>query len=163
MSATFGAIPGVVSPGQSLTGLTLSCANAGPAAATAADCVPTADVGTVSNLSCSPATPTSLASGSSIACTFDYLAPGTAGGTDTAETDVTFTGTASASNDSNAGNNVDTASADVIDALDDAVSSPGGSTGQTFDVSSNDDVPAGSSFSVTGGCLLYTSPSPRDS
>ena len=153
VSASFGAIPSVVSPGQSLTGLTLTCANAGPSSATNADCVPTADVGTVSNLVCAPVTPVSVASGDSIDCTFDYLAPGTAGGSDTTPTDVVFTGTASAGNDSNAANNTDTANADIIDALDDAASAPGGSTGETFDLSTNDEVPA---------CLLYTSPSPRD-
>ena len=151
ISASFGAIPAVVSPGQSLAGLTLVCANAGPSLATDATCLPTVDVGTISNLSCAPAAPVDVLSGDDISCTFDYVAPGTAGGSNTGPIDVIFTGTTSAVNDSSPANNVDTANVDIIDAVDDITTVLNATTGNTFTMSLNDQVPAGSSFSIAPG------------
>ena len=54
MAATFSNLPTVLAPGQSYTGLTLTCTNVGQSTATAATCVPSADVGTVSNVVCAP-------------------------------------------------------------------------------------------------------------
>ena len=151
ISASFGAIPAVVSPGQSLAGLTLVCANAGPSSATDATCLPTVDEGTVSNVFCAPAAPVDVASGDDIRCTFDYVAPGTAGGSNTGPIDVIFTGTTSAVNDSSPANNVDTANVDIIDAVDDITTVLNATTGNTFTMSLNDQVPAGSSFSIAPG------------
>ncbi len=153
MSVTLGAsTPPVVRPGQVVTGLTLVCANAaGGGAATAATCVPTASAGTVSNVVCTPGSGSTVAAGASIACTYDYAAPGTQGGADEATTAVTFTGTTGATNDSNAANNVATLVATVIDALTDTDSKPGGSTGQTTSVAGNDQFPVGSVFSLQPG------------
>ena len=153
MSVTLGAsTPTVVRPGQTFTGLTLVCTNAaGGGAATAATCAPTASAGTLSNLVCTPASGTTVAAGASIACTYDYLAPGTQGGVDEATTAVTFTGTTGATNDSNAANNVATLVATVIDALTDTDSKPGGSTAQTSNLATNDQFPVGSVFSVQAG------------
>ncbi|MGQ0798792.1 MAG: hypothetical protein ACT4NL_01590, partial [Pseudomarimonas sp.] len=143
MAATLGPVPAVVSPGQSLTGLTLSCANVGTLTATSATCVPTADVGTVSNVVCAPVPPINVAAGNAISCTYDYLAPGTAGGTNTAAQTLTITGTTGATNDGNAANNVDTDAANIIDAVnDDFSASPvdatlGGTTASVFGNDSN--------------------------
>ena len=155
MSAAFGAIPSVLSPGQALTGLTLSCVNAGANAAINAGCVPSVDSGALSALVCVPAQPVaSLASGGSIVCSFDYAAAGTAGGSNTVATAVLFTGSSNASNDSASGNNLDLESASLLDAVDDAVSRPGSATGESFDVSTNDQFPVGSSYSLVadGSC-----------
>ena len=151
VSATFGPIPTVVSPGQLINGLTLTCDNSGPSTAINADCVPTVDEGTISNLVCAPITPADVANGDSIACTFDYTAPGTAGGLDTVPTGVEFTGTASADNDNTPANNVDTENVEIIDAISDVATPPGGSTGNTFDLSTNDELPPGSVFSIAPG------------
>ncbi|MDW8312539.1 MAG: hypothetical protein RMK02_07370, partial [Burkholderiales bacterium] len=160
MSAVFGpTMPTVVSPGQVFTGLTLTCTNAASAAASAtgAICVPTVSAGTVSNVVCAPGTPTNVLPGNSITCTFDYTAPGVAGGADEPTTSVTFTGTTGAANDSNVGNNVTTVTATVIDAVDDSVGQPGGTTGATFDLSANDQFPTGSSFTILGGTCANAS------
>ena len=142
MSATFGAIPPVFSPGQTVTGLTLTCANGGPSDAVNATCVPTVSAGSISGLSCTPSSPAaSLANGASMVCTFNFTAPGTAGGTDTAATGITFTGTAGAANDSVTGNNVVTVATTVIDAVnDDFTGAPIGGVagGVTASVFAND-------------------------
>ncbi len=152
MSASFGVIPSVLSPGQMLSGLTLSCANTGANAAVNAGCVPTADAGVLSALVCVPAqSVASLADGASIVCTFDYVAPGTTGGGDTAETAVIFTGTSSSANDGATGNNLASASASLLDAVDDAVSRPESATGESFDLATNDQFPVDSSFSLVAG------------
>lgn len=129
MSATF-AIAAVVSPGQVLTGLTLVCTNGGPDQALNATCVPSADVGAISNIVCTPTQPqASLANGASISCTYDYTAPGTLGGSNTGPTTVNFAGTTGASNDSNPANNGDTDTAVIIDAVNDTGASVNGFTG----------------------------------
>ena len=138
MSASFGPLPTVVSPGQSFTGLTLSCTNVGGSPATNATCVPTVSAGSISSLSCTPATPVaSLSAGAVITCTFTYTAPGVAGGADEPTTSVTFTGSTGAANDSNPANNVTTATADVIDAVDDA-GTVGSTLGGTVSILGND-------------------------
>ena len=153
MSVTLGAsTPTVVRPGQTFAGLTLTCTNAvGSSPATTATCAPTASAGTVSNVVCTPASGSTVAAGASIACTYDYAAPGAQGGADEATTAVTFTGTTGAANDTNAANNVATLVATVIDALTDVDSKPGGSTAQTSNLATNDQFPAGSVFSVQPG------------
>jgi uncharacterized repeat protein (TIGR01451 family) len=159
MSAAFGGIPSVLSPGQALTSVTLSCANTGADAAINASCVPTVDSGALSALVCIPAQPVaSLASGASIVCSFDYVAPGTAGGGDVSETAVVFTGSSNAGNDGATGNNLASESASLLDAVDDAVSRPESATGESFDLSTNDQFPVGSIFSLMpeGTCANAT-------
>jgi uncharacterized repeat protein (TIGR01451 family) len=149
MSAAFGAIPSVLSPGQALPGLTLSCTNTGANEAVNASCVPTVDSGVVSAPVCLPAQPVaSLANGASIVCSFDYVAPGTAGGGDTSETAVVFTGSSNASNDGTTGNNLAVGNATLLDAVDDAVSRPESATGESFILSTNDQFPVDSIFSL---------------
>ncbi len=158
MAAAFSGLPTVVHPGQTLTGLGLSCTNvAATGAATAATCAPTVSAGTVSALSCSPPVGGAVAAGAAIACTFSYTAPGVQGGVDEPVLSVVFTGTTSASNDSNAANNVVQSPATVIDAVDDRIGQPGGSTGRTTPLAPNDQVPTGSSFTGTGGTCARAS------
>lgn len=142
MGTAFRGIPSVVRPGQVLTGLTLTCADAsGGGAATA--CVPTASVGTIGNVVCRPTSGSNVAAVAPIACTFDFTAPGTLGGTDEPVTAVTFTGTTGATNV--------TAPATMIDAVNDAVRLAGGMKGQTADVATNDQFPVASIFSLVSG------------
>ena len=155
MSAALGATtPAVVSPGQVLSGLTATCTNVGATAATNPTCVPTVSAGTISALNCVPASPASLAAGSAIVCTYTYTAPGTAGGTDEPTTNVTFTATTGAANDSNAANNVATQAATVIDAVND-VDTKQPNVAVTTNLASNDQFPAGSVFTLQPGstCL----------
>ncbi|MEY8688941.1 MAG: hypothetical protein AB9M53_03555, partial [Leptothrix sp. (in: b-proteobacteria)] len=99
MSAVFSLIPTDIRPGQSLTGLKLTCTNAaGGASATAASCAATASAGSLANLSC-PGAGTSVAAGSAISCTFDYTAPGAQGGANEPTASILFTGTTGATND----------------------------------------------------------------
>jgi hypothetical protein len=65
MSAAFANVPTVVRPGQSLTGLSLTCTNSATAAAsaTSATCAPTVDVGSISAVTCTPAVGGSVAAG----------------------------------------------------------------------------------------------------
>ncbi len=160
MSVTLGvSTPTVVRPGQTFTGLTLTCTNAaGGGAATAATCVPSASAGTVSNVVCTPASGSNVAAGAAITCSYDYAAPGTPGGADEPTTAITFTGTTGAGNDSNAANNVATLAASVIDAVADADSKPGGSSGQTTNIATNDQFPPGAIFTLQpGGTCLNAS------
>ena len=92
-----------------------------------------------------------VAPNNAIVCSYDYLAPGTPGGSNTGPTTVNFTGTTGATNDSNPANNVSNDSATIIDALNDATSLPGGSTGQTFNLAGNDEFPPGSTFTIQPG------------
>lgn len=74
MVPTIAGVPTTVSPGQVVTGVTLTCTNSGPDVALDATCAPQvpAGQGVVSNVVCTPAVPVaSLANGSSITCTFD--------------------------------------------------------------------------------------------
>jgi len=154
MAASLGSLPPSLSPGGSYSPLTFSCTNNGPGAAINPTCSITASAGTVSILSCSPALPVgSLASGASISCTFDFTAPGTAGGFNTPETGVTFTVTTGAANDSNTANNTasNISPIPIVDALDDAATFPAGST-QSYNVGANDQ--------YGGGSLPTGSPSP---
>jgi hypothetical protein len=154
MAASLGSLPPSLSPGGSYSPLTFSCTNNGPGAAINPTCSITASAGTVSILSCSPALPVGfLASGASITCTFDFTAPGTAGGFNTPETGVTFTVTTGAANDSNTANNTasNISPIPIVDALDDAATFPAGST-QSYNVGANDQ--------YGGGSLPTGSPSP---
>ncbi|MCX7557062.1 GEVED domain-containing protein, partial [Xanthomonadaceae bacterium JHOS43] len=153
MEPVFSGIPAVLEPGEVFAG-TLTCVNNGPGSAVAATCVPSVDVGTISNIVCVPTPPASVAVGDAMVCTFDYTAPGTPGGSDTGPTDVTFTGTTGADNDIDPSNNSTDVEVPIIDAVDDATSVPGGSTGNTFDLTSNDDYPPGSTFTYTGGTCV---------
>jgi uncharacterized repeat protein (TIGR01451 family) len=127
MSPAFSGLPTQVSPGTIYTGLHLKCTNANTAQtldAVSPTCAPTVSVGTISGLSCSPNAPALLAPSGVIDCTFTYTAPGSQGGGDVVATDVMFTGLTTASNDinggvTNGGNNQVTATAPMIDALDD--------------------------------------------
>jgi uncharacterized repeat protein (TIGR01451 family) len=166
LSPVFTGLPRVVGPGQRYTGLTLTCTNgAGLATATAPTCAPTASVGTVGDLVCSPTPGADLAAGAAITCTFSYTAPGVRGGVDEPALDVVFRGQTGAVNDSNGGtsangNNLTLASATLVDALDDTDTKPAGLTGQTSNVASNDQYPAGSTFTRTGGSCAFASMAP---
>ncbi|MFN3630055.1 MAG: hypothetical protein ACK4XK_08370, partial [Casimicrobiaceae bacterium] len=106
--------------------------------ATNATCAPAVSAGSITGLNCSPSTPVaSLAPSSNITCTFNYTAPGTAGGADEPATAVTFTGTTGAVNDNNPANNTTTAAATVIDAVDDTAT-VGSTTGGTVPILGND-------------------------
>ncbi len=145
MHPTFGTLPTAFGPGGTVTGLTLTCANAGPASATSATCAPSASAGAISNLSCSTTLPATVAAGASVICTFSYTAPGVQGGSDTSATTITFTGTTGATNDSNGGtgtggNNTTTSTArSIIDALNDTFGPiDSGTGGTTASVLAND-------------------------
>jgi hypothetical protein len=139
------ALPITVAPGQSYTGLQLTCTNAGPNLAISPTCAVSVSVGTVSGLVCVPApasTPV-LGVGASITCTFNYTAPGTLGGTDTPPQTVVFTGITGANNDSDPTNNIVQGVAPggqvtiVIDAIDDSATVES-STGGTVPLLPND-------------------------
>jgi len=168
MSTAFSNVPSVMSPGESLTGLTLTCANIGPATALTATCAPSVTTNDsittgITNVQChlqsAPGTPVtppmSVAGGDAIVCTFDYAVPGTAGGSDDPTSAITFSGATSAANDANAANNSAAVNAAVIDAVDDAVGQPGGTSGATYNVAGNDQVPSGSAYTLASGgtCL----------
>ncbi|GIX33196.1 MAG: hypothetical protein KatS3mg125_1152 [Lysobacterales bacterium] len=161
MSVAFGSLPSVVSPGGSYPGLIFTCTNDGPGAAVNATCGVSVSAGSVSAVNCMPSVPTTspLPLFGVISCTYTFTAPGSQGGGDTLETGVSFTFTTDATNDSNATNNTVSSGATpipLVDALDDAVSLPGGIIGATFDVGANDQLgasspPAGASYSLLAG------------
>lgn len=71
-------LPTNIEKGTTYNGLTLTCTNNGPNLATAAQCVPAASEGTVSNVACSTALPGSVsevAGSNQVTCTFDYTMP----------------------------------------------------------------------------------------
>ena len=119
MSPAFTLVPTAVAPGQAFTGLTLVCTNTGGSVATNPTCVPSANLGTVSAVSCSPASPATLAAGATITCSFNYTAPGSAGGGDDSNTAIVFTGATSAANANSGAVSSATATALVIDAVND--------------------------------------------
>ncbi|MFO1341544.1 MAG: hypothetical protein U1F05_00165 [Burkholderiales bacterium] len=155
MAATFSNLPTVVAPGQSYTGLTLTCTNVGQSTATAASCAPSADVGTVSNVVCTPTPPTAVDVGNSISCTFDYSAPANPPSSDVVATAVTFTGSTNASNDGNTGNNTATDSAAIIDAVNDT-GGVGSTAGGTVAILTNDQL--GGTSNPTVGVGGITAP-----
>ena len=158
MSVAINGLPSVISPGATVTGQIVCTAGVGPWPALNATCTATGednngDLIGVTVGTCTPPTPVaSLPVGNSITCAISYTAPGTPGGSDTPQTSVTVTATTGASNDSNPGNNTVTSTATIIDAVDDTVPDrPAGATGETYDVSGNDRVPAGSTFTLGAG------------
>ncbi|WP_199857702.1 DUF11 domain-containing protein [Erythrobacter sp. EC-HK427] len=71
-------LPATIEKGTTYSGLTLTCRNNGPNAASVAQCLPSASEGTVSNIVCNPALPANvseLAGSNQIGCTFDYTMP----------------------------------------------------------------------------------------
>ncbi|MFM2119640.1 MAG: hypothetical protein RL722_1108, partial [Pseudomonadota bacterium] len=116
IAARLSGLPTQAGPNQPYSA-TLTCSSSGPAAALAASCsLAGATLGacTVGGLavSQSPAQPlASLAAGSSIVCAITGTAP--------ANGRLNLVATAAASNDSQPANNIDRASLDVIDAVDD--------------------------------------------
>jgi hypothetical protein len=134
MTPTLSNLPAAVGPGQSYTGLTLTCNNIGTSTANSATCAPSASVGTVSNIQCTPASGSNVTSPGSIFCTFDYQAPGAQGGGDAVDTAVQFFGRTGATNDALGGtdtsvcpatlanNNCVTATTPIIDAITDTPS-----------------------------------------
>lgn len=157
VEAFLGSLPPSLGPGTTYPSLTFWCTNNGPGDAVNASCSLAASVGAVSNVNCSPPVPVPLLPATnSIMCTYDFTAPGSQGGVDTPATQVTFTVTASADFDNNPSNNTATTTPPVplVDALDDAVSLPAGSTG-SFNVGSNDQfgtgsLPPGATFTLLG-------------
>lgn len=151
MVASWSNVPTALGPGQAVTGLTLTCANSGPASASNAQCAPSVSSGTISNLVCYIGSDTakvpltqpvaaSVAAGDAIVCTFDYLAPGTRGGAVTPEQHVQFTGVTGANFDVNADNNKAVANASMVDAVSDALGEIPAAGGATPSVLDNDTV-----------------------
>lgn len=143
MTPAFTVVPTSVAPGQSLTGLTLVCTNTGASIANSPTCVPSANVGTVSAISCSPTSPATLAGGAAMTCTFSYLAPGTAGGGDEGSTSVIFTGSTSASNANGGAPSTATATTQVIDALNEAPAAVQNNIANSVNLIANDTVGSG--------------------
>jgi CSLREA domain-containing protein len=159
MRALGGMVPAVLEPGGSYS-LSFSCVNLGPDPASQATCGVSVSAGSVSAVNCMPSVPTTspLIPRWFISCTFTYTAPGMPGGSDTPQTGAVFTFTAgSVTSDPNTNNNTLTsATVPLVDALDDAVSLPGGIIGATFDVGANDQLgasspPAGATYSLQTG------------
>ena len=146
-------LPAALAPGSTVSG-TITCTNAGPAAAYAPSCAPSVvdNLGNpiaISNLICLPSpVPDPLGVNAAISCTFDFTAPGSSGGTDTAANSVTVNATTGATNDINTSNNQALAAAPIVDAVDLAVSLPPGPA--TTALGSLSQYPSGSVFSVTG-------------
>jgi Domain of unknown function (DUF5979) len=116
MQPSFSGMPSVMAPGGVYNNLTLTCTNNGPGAAVAPTCAPSVDIGTVSNIVCTPnplpATLSQTAPNNTLVCTFTYTAPTTgnagsagAGGGNLTPVQAVFTGTTTASNDSVGGTN----------------------------------------------------------
>ncbi|MCW4149536.1 GEVED domain-containing protein [Halomonas sp. 18H] len=116
MRPEFSNLPNAFFPGDTYTDLELTCTNDGPYAATGAFCQPSVDVGTISNLSCSPASPASVSANNSSVCTFDWQAPVSV---DT----VNFTGQTGASNDRDGGNDGTAGNNQVTQTVQDIASS----------------------------------------
>lgn len=155
MVANGGSLPPTLAPGGSVS-VSFSCTNAGPLAVVNATCGLVASAGTISALTCTPPLPVpSLLPGETVSCTCTYTAPGNPGGTDTAETDVTFTFSTGADNDGDATNNTNIIGPiDLVDAINDAVTLPP-NIGGTFNVGANDQLGtgpvAGGSFTSVAG------------
>ncbi|WP_222932384.1 IPTL-CTERM sorting domain-containing protein [Allochromatium humboldtianum] len=131
MGIAFSGFPAAASPGATVTG-TVTCPNAGPAAATQATCSVTG--GTLSN--CSLALPVaSLANGASVSCTVTATAPTTGLLSLSGSTSTTST-------DGNVANNTAGVSAKVVDAVDDAAATLTQSVSgtETYDLLTNDRV-----------------------
>jgi uncharacterized repeat protein (TIGR01451 family) len=152
MAASFAAsgptaLPIAVAPGQTYSGLQLTCTNEGLNLAIAPSCAVSVSVGSVSGFTCTPSSPAVLSPGAAIVCTFNYTAPGTLGGTDTPPVSVQFTGITNASNDTNSSNNLVQGVAPggnatiVIDAIDNSATIES-STGGTVPILTNDQLGA---------------------
>ncbi|MEY4754373.1 MAG: hypothetical protein RJA44_2048, partial [Pseudomonadota bacterium] len=153
-----------VGPGLASQG-TLSCRNTGSTAALNVTCAPSslvtdksvalswnAPICTVDNVAVTLPL-ASLAAGKSIECGFSYTAPGVQGGVDEAATSLTLTAVTSADNDITPANNSASASAVVIDAINDgtlSVSTLGGSV----DLLANDQL--GGSTPPAAGTVVPT-------
>ena len=119
MSPAFTVVPTAVGPGQTFTGLTLVCTNTGGSAANSPTCIPSANLGTVSAVACSPSNPATLAAGGAMTCTFNFNAPGATGGANEPSTAIVFTGSTSAANSNGGATSTATATALVVDAISD--------------------------------------------
>ncbi|TAG03844.1 MAG: hypothetical protein EAZ43_05640 [Betaproteobacteria bacterium] len=159
MAASFpttgaGALPSFIAPGQTYTGLQLTCTSLGPNLALSPTCSVFVDEGAITAFSCTPASPTALAVGQSIDCSFTYTAPGLLGGTDTSPRLVNFTGITSAGNDSDSSNNLVRGLSPsgqvplVIDAINDSISLPA-STGGTVSILVNDQLGTTTNLTVS--------------
>jgi hypothetical protein len=148
-------LPGILGPGQSVSGITATCTNVHPtAAAVNATCNIATTLGTISGLGCAPPTPVPLLNpGQSIVCTFTLTDNNTPGGGSNALSAGTVTVTASALVNDNPGNDQTAQNVVVLDAVDEAAPLPGNTT-QTVNVASNDGQPPGFTYNYT---LLGTS------
>ena len=162
MAPVFSGLPAVSAPGATVNG-SIVCTNAGPTAAANASCSASAvdSTGaavpvTVGVCTASSGSAASLPAGASLTCAISYLTPGTAGGGDTTPVSVALTGSTGAVNDSNGGttaggNNSTAAAVAIIDAVNDSTAAPPGSVGQTSNLATNDQFPAGSNFTLQPG------------
>jgi hypothetical protein len=94
-------VPPTVTPGATVPG-TIKCTNSGTNPATNVGCTPTVTVGAGTivsgSVSCIPSSGSSVAANASMTCTFEYTAPGTAGGAPQDQPiPTTVTGTATSS------------------------------------------------------------------
>ncbi len=133
MQPAFSNLPSTIVPGTTSTGLTLTCTNNGPNFARGGVfCTPSVNVGTISNLVCSPALPediTNVSPTNRAVCTFDHSLP-----PDSTATSVLFTGQTGAANDriggavGTAGNNQVQQSLAVVPTADLAITKTNGMT-----------------------------------
>lgn len=140
-------LPGILGPGQSVSGITATCQNVHPtAAAVNATCSVTSTLGTVSAVNCTPSTPVaSLPPGNTIVCTFtltDNNTPG--GGSNTLSAGTVNLSAAALANDNPANDQI-TRNVVVLDAVNDSAAFPGNTT-QTVNVAANDGQPSGFTY-----------------
>ncbi|GIX33098.1 MAG: hypothetical protein KatS3mg125_1054 [Lysobacterales bacterium] len=143
-------LPGILGPGQSVSGVTATCTNVHPSAAAAnADCAISTTLGTISALSCAPPTPVMLLNpGQSIVCIFTLTDNNTPGGGSNTLSAGTLTVTAAALVNDNPANDQTSQNVAVLDAVDETAPLPGNTT-QTVNVATNDGQPTGFTYNYT--------------
>lgn len=156
-------LPSVLAPGSTVYG-TLVCTNNGPSAAATVTCSASTSTpgATLTIGTCTPPAPDAAlratAGLNTITCPITLIVPGTLGGTDTTQTQVSVTGnTTTVTPDNNSANNTSTVTPAIIDALDDTDTKPAGAVGATSNVATNDQYPPNSVFSRTGGTCTAAS------
>lgn len=159
-SFTGGGLPTAIGAGQTITvtgGLT--CTNNGPGSATSPTCTASTTISgaTVNTANCtSPSLP--LAVNGTIVCDLVITAPSNPSGGDVSATSVAVTGSTSAANDTDNGNNTVSGSVNIIDAVDDptlgTINANGGPTASVLGNDTNGGVGATTSnvtVSANGG------------
>ncbi len=140
-------LPGILGPGQTVSGITGTCQNVHPtAAAFNANCSVTSTLGTLSALSCTPPTPvTLLPPGNGIVCTFTLTDNNTPGGGSNTLSAGTVSLSAAALVNDNPANDQITRNVVVLDAVNESTAFPGNTT-QMVNVATNDGQPTGFTY-----------------